>query len=111
MALALIALPAWLRVLNGLLPAGLHRSLYGLAILLLGLILHSTVSELKLLGRLTLTAELTLGIAWIVWLRRPERLDLVEDLLQETASASLRLCLCGRRLGRRRTGLLTESTE
>jgi potassium efflux system protein len=81
LALALVVLPAWLRVLSALLPAGLHRSLYGLAILLLGLILHTVVSELELLARLILTAELALGLAWILWLRRPDRLRHLPTLL------------------------------
>jgi small-conductance mechanosensitive channel len=72
--LAVIVLPAWLRVLGALLPAALQRSLYGLAVLFLGLLLHNTLSGLELLARLILTAELALALAWVLWLRRPDRL-------------------------------------
>jgi small-conductance mechanosensitive channel len=73
-AVTLVAVPPWLRVLGGLLPAALRASLYGLAALLVGSLLYAILAELKLLARLILMAEFAVGLVWLLWLRRPERL-------------------------------------
>jgi small-conductance mechanosensitive channel len=74
MAIVLVVLPPWLRVLGGLLPAALRGALFGLAVLVIGSVLYNVLPQLKLLARLLLVAEFGVGLAWLIWLRRPERL-------------------------------------
>ena len=70
-----VALAAWFRLLAGMLPPTSRVPLLGLAVLALFELLRFVLPGLPVLARGLLGINLTAGLAGIIWLRRPERLQ------------------------------------
>jgi small-conductance mechanosensitive channel len=81
-AVGLLALPPWLYLLRGLIPAALRSALLGVAVLLFVSLAYEVFSGLELLARLVLMTEFALGLGWLLWLRRPDRIRQFSSLLR-----------------------------
>ena len=75
LVLGSLALAAWFRVLAGMLAPALRGPLVGLAVLGLLELLRLALNEVPMVDRTLLVLELGAGLAGIVWLRRPQRLQ------------------------------------
>lgn len=80
-----VALVAWYVVLAGLLPRVLRRPLAGLAALSLLEMLRLALIEVPAVDRALLTLELAAGLAGVLWLRRPARLQQIPRRAAESA--------------------------
>jgi small-conductance mechanosensitive channel len=70
-----VAMAAWFLVLSAMLAPALRGPLVGLAMLALLELLRLVLTEIPMLGRILLVLELGAGLAGILWLRRPQRLQ------------------------------------
>jgi small-conductance mechanosensitive channel len=80
-AVLLANIPVWVLVLGAMLPAALRTPLVGLAALALTDVVRLVVGGFELLAQGLLLAEFAAGLVGTLWLRRPERLRQLPELL------------------------------
>jgi hypothetical protein len=80
-AVLLASIPVWVLVLRPMLPAALRAPLVGLAALALADVVRLVVGGFELLAQGLLLAEFAAGLLGTLWLRKPERLRQLSELV------------------------------